>query len=291
MTRNLKLSLLLLPLWCSIAMAEVTPSYGQYDPRVRVIDYNEYDVVVLKTFYGVQTHIKVAEDETVLGYSCGDDAAWSIEYRGRHAFVKPTDMRADTNLSILTDKRIYHFSLQVQKKPITDKTAWKNKNLIYSLSFRYPEEEAKKRIEAQKAEQKRLEKIAQQNAIVATENTIKQELKDAKTVNVNYDYWVAGSELIAPTAARDDGRFTYLTFGNNKDFPAVFEVAADGSESIINTSVDGNVLLVHKVVSHLMLRKGKEVSSVVNKAFTINSGRDNTTGTISKNVKRVVKEE
>jgi len=42
-------------------------------------------------------------------------------------------------------------------------------------------------------------------------------------------------------------------------------------------------------VRRLILRKGIAVASVVNKSFDLNGGMDNTTGTVSPDVERVIK--
>jgi type IV secretion system protein VirB9 len=104
------------------------------------------------------------------------------------------------------------------------------------------------------------------------------------------DYWVAGSEEISPTAARDDGRFIYLTFSNNRDMPAVYSVDAEGKEALITTNViDGNTIVIQRLVNQLILRKGNAVASVLNKSFELNGGTDNTSGTIAPDVQRVIK--
>jgi type IV secretion system protein VirB9 len=276
---------LLLP---ALALAEVTPRKGEYDPRVRVVDYNALNVVKLATFYGVSTHIQFADAETIKDVAVGDDMAWKVVPRGNHLFVKPQAQKADTNVTVITDKRTYQFALVVQPRQLNDATAWADHNLIFSLKFRYPEDEA-----AQLAEKTNKE------IVKARLNEFKTKAKDATpqqdtaSVGLNFDYWVAGSEEISPTAAYDDGRFIYLTFTNNRDMPAVFsEEAEEKNEGLINTSViNGNTIVVQRLVGRLILRKGDYVASVINKSFDLNRGRDNTTGTVVSNVQRVIKGE
>ena len=86
------------------------------------------------------------------------------------------------------------------------------------------------------------------------------------------------------------GRFIYLTFSNNRDMPAIYSVDDEGNESLINTSViDSNTIVIQRMVPRLMLRKGKAVASVINKSFDMNGGTDNKTGTVAKDVQRVIK--
>lgn len=274
--KRLILIALLVP---SLAFAELTPKQGAFDPRVRVVDYNPLNVVKLSTFYGVSTHVQFAEGENIIDVAVGDDQAWKIVPRGNHLFIKPQAQKADTNVTVVTDKRTYQFALVVQPRRASDSTAWKDPNLIFSLSFRYPEEEAAQ-----------LARSDSKAAIKARLDQVKTKLTGASKAGQNFDYWVAGSEEISPTAARDDGRFIYLTFSNNRDMPAVYSVDAKGNEALINTNViEGNTIVVQRLVPNLILRKGDAVASVVNKSFNLNGGIDNTTGTVASDVLRVVR--
>ena len=275
----MKRLLLLAWLLPAFALAELTPEKGEYDPRVRVVDYNPLNVVKLSTFYGVSTHVQFADAETIRDVAVGDDQAWKVVPRGNHLFIKPQATNADTNVTVVTDKRTYQFALVVQPRPVKDSTAWADPNLIFSLTFRYPDEEAAK-----------FAADAKKEALQTRLGEIKGKLTDAKEKGQNIDYWVAGSEEISPTAARDDGRFIYLTFSNNRDMPAVYSVDAGGNEALINTNViDGNTIVIQRLVPRLILRKGDAVASVVNKSFDLNGGVDNTSGTVAPDVERVIK--
>lgn len=267
---------LLLPALC---WAEITPLQGSNDPRVRTVDYNPRDVVKVATFYGVSTHIQFSDDEKITDVAVGDDQAWTVRERGNHLFVKPKASNANTNVTVITSKRTYQFALVVQPRKATDASAWSNPSLIFSLNFRYPDDE-----------RARAEQQARAVAAVARQTNIKDQLTAATQAAENHDYWVMGSDLVSPTAARDDGRFIYLTFQGNRDMPAVYAVSDAGAESLINTNViDGNTIVVQRMVPRLMLRKGADVAMVQNKSFDINGGRDNKTGTVSPDVVRVLK--
>jgi len=275
--KKLLLIALLLP---SLANAEITPNKGNEDARVRIVDYSALNVVKLSTFYGVSTHIQFAEDETIKDVAVGDDQAWNIVPRGNHMFVKPKTTEADTNVTVITNKRSYQFALVVQPRPIKDKKAWKDPNLIYSLAFHYPEEEAAKN-----------EAIAKKLLAKSKVDDVKTKLNDATLRSENTDYWVAGSDQISPTAARDDGTFIYLTFGKNRDIPAIFEVDEKGNEALIATSaMQGSTVVIQRLYPKLVLRKGDLVASVINKAYDIDGGKTNKTGTISNEVVREIKE-
>lgn len=262
----------------ALALAELTPPKGSFDPRVRVVDYNPLNVVKLSTFYGVSTHVQFSENEKIEDVAVGDDQAWKVVPRGNHLFIKPQAKNADTNITVVTDKRTYQFAVVVQPRPLKDSTAWSDPNLIFSLTFHYPDDDAAK-----------IAANAKKDALKAKLGEIKSKLLDAKKEGQNFDYWVAGSQEISPTAARDDGRFIYLTFSNNRDMPAVYSVDEAGNEALINTNVDGNTIVVQRLVKSLMLRKGSAVASVINKSFNLDGGVDNTSGTVAPDVERVIK--
>ena len=267
---------LLILLFPSLVFAEITPSRGQDDPRIRTVDYNPKNVVRVSTFYGVSTHIQFDPDETIRDVAVGDDRAWTIIARNAHLFIKPRDRQANTNVTVVTDRRVYQFVLVVNRRSLKDKTAWSDPNLIFSLSFRYPEDEA-----GRKTKQDERHQIARH---------LEYAVNPEKKRPANHDYWVAGSESVSPSEAWDDGRFIYLVFSNNRDMPAVYAVDENGGEALINTHViNGNTIVIQRMEKQLMLRKGMAVASLLNKSFDTDKGLDNKTGTISGQVRRVIR--
>ena len=131
--------------------------------------------------------------------------------------------------------------------------------------------------------------MAQTAQMASRDADVKERLAAAKQMVGNTDYWAAGSAEITPTGASDDGRFIRLTFSNNRDMPAVYAVDGEGNEALVNTNVDGNMIVVQRMVRRLTLRKGIAVVCVVNKSFDLSGGRDNNTGTVSQSVERVIK--
>jgi len=314
--KKLLLIVLLLPM---LASAESIPDNHPYDSRVLVVDYNPLDVVKLTTFYGVSTLVEFDNGESIKDIAVGDDRAWNIVPRGSRLFVKPKEKQAGTNMTVITDKRVYHFALDVVTRRLNDSSAWRDSKLIYGLSFRYPQDEAKRKVEEAEGKVKALQEQEQQKMqgekFKSRKGEIRSKLAEATIYDgptlphkgkapadksfayptetlpegSNFDYWVAGSELISPTGARDDGRFTYLLFSNNRDMPAVYMVDEDGKESLINTHVEGNTIVVHLVVPKLKLRKGDAVTCILNKAFDLGDYNDRS-GTVTPGVERTVRE-
>lgn len=261
------------------AIAETTPSHGEFDPRVRTIEYNQADVTKLVTFYGVSTHIGFGKNEKIVDIAVGDPEAWELIPRISNLYIRPLAENPDANLTIITDKHSYQFTLFTAKRSNKDKTAWQDPNLIYSLQFTYKKEEAERDLLMDKY-------VKTQEKLKAAETALKTKQTDLD----NLDYWVAGHSQVSPTEAKDDGRFIFLTFSNNRDIPAIYEVDEFGEETLINTNVNGNTVVVHRMVKQLRLRKGNYVACLINRSFDLDAGKDNTTGTIATEVKRIIKE-
>lgn len=98
------------------------------------------------------------------------------------------------------------------------------------------------------------------------------------------------SEDILPALVFDDGRFTYFRFPGNRELPAVFHVLGDGSETLVNARMEGDLLVVDRVSRRLMLRAGSAVVGVWNDAFDLDGVPPNG-GTTVPGVERALKPE
>ena len=81
---------------------------------------------------------------------------------------------------------------------------------------------------------------------------------------------------------------TTLVFGAHAELPAVFALNEDGSESLVNFDVHAGRVVVQRVARRLVLRRGKLVGCIVDRAFT-GSGTRLASGTIAPNVERLVR--
>lgn len=98
-----------------------------------------------------------------------------------------------------------------------------------------------------------------------------------------------GASALQPSEVSDNGRFTVLRFPANQPLPALYQVDAAGTESLVPFDVRGEFVVVHAVVPQLRLRRGREVLCIYNEAFEpygVNPG----TGTAAADVERVDKE-
>ena len=150
-----------------------------------------------------------------------------------------------------------------------------NQRISYRVEFKYPADE--------------------QAAAKALADKHRAQAKlDVKTEPRNWNYSMQigdASANIAPTMAYDDGRFTYLKFPNNRDFPSAFLVAADKTESLVNSHIDPAVpdtLVLQRVSREMVLRLGNAVVGIYNDSFDPD-GIPAEQGTTVPGVKRVIK--
>lgn len=250
------------------------PEGGKLDQRIKFINYNPTEVVDIVVHYGYSTHIQFSNSEVVDKIAMGDRDAWNIGEVNNHLFLKAAKEEADTNMTVVTNKRVYNFELSAHwsqngSHPVPN-------DMFFQVNFNYPKEAEKK------AEKIRLAK--------ALENELNAS---PVALTGNKNYWAKGSEELVPNKAFDDKRFTYLTFSNNKEMPAIYVINSDGSESLVNTNIDPldkDTIIIHKISKQFVLRKGNAVACVFNKSYDVN-GISNINGTTSSTVKRVLKDE
>tara|TARA_Y100001972_G_scaffold118488_1_gene158643 strand:+ start:521 stop:1357 length:837 start_codon:yes stop_codon:yes gene_type:complete len=227
-------------------IAATVPPTGKVDARVRVVTYNPEDVVTLHGYVGYQIHLQFAEGEEFVNLGSGDNAAFDVGAERNHFFIKPKEARASTNLTVLTNRRAYHFDYTVSATAPKGAAA---RRMVYSIRFSYPEEEA--RLLAAETERRRAE----------------ARMNQAADRPRNTNYWFCGSDSLKPMTAYDDGVQTRLRFQARSEFPAMFVQNDDGSESLLNFNVEADEVVIHRVARRFVLRRGQLVGCVVNQSF------------------------
>src|SRR5579871_3338050 len=125
------------------AHAELTPAKGLTDSRVRIVAYDADQVVKLKGFVGYQIHFQFAEGETFVNLAAGDNKALDVGYEANHLVLKPLAEKVATNITVITNRRVYQFDYSASaERPDPER-----QDVIYSLRFIYPQDEARKAAE------------------------------------------------------------------------------------------------------------------------------------------------
>jgi type IV secretion system protein VirB9 len=246
----------------TLAHAESVPVPGSIDARIRTAPYRDEEVYRLQGFVGYGIELVFEEGEQFVGQAGGDLDGIAFGAHANHVILKPRASNVGTNFVVYTNRRAYRFDYVVADRrpdPLRDE-------VIYAVRFLYPP--------------------PPQFAGPTPAEQVESELSAARTVRPrNIDYWFCGHPAVKPTAASDDGVHTRLTFGSKTELPALFVRGEEGTESLLNFSVDGGDIVIHRVAREFVLRRGGLTGCIVNKGF-VGTGDRLDSGTVAPTVKR-----
>ncbi|MEO7864938.1 MAG: TrbG/VirB9 family P-type conjugative transfer protein [Sphingomicrobium sp.] len=203
------------------------PVPGTVDPHIQSVFYSPDEVIELRGALGWQIMLEFGPDERIENVSIGDAMAWQVtpNKRARNLFLKPLIKNAATNMTVVTDRRRYAFSLVTAKRSVT---------IPWVLRFDYPRE------------------------IVETI----EEVLPPPPPPLNFAYAIAGNPSLLPTRVWDDGLMTYFEFAPEKSIPAIFSGGPKSGESLVNSSMRGRVVVVQERSRQFTLRSGTEFATV-----------------------------
>jgi len=235
---------------------------GSVDERIRVFAYGADEVYRLKGYVGYQIDVEFESGETLVGLGTGDLESLAFASQDNHLFLKPKASGVDTNLTVLTTRRAYHFDYSVSDHRPNPAFG----DVTYVLRFTYPPRTAD---QAAEVIESRLNQSAQ-----------------TRWHNLNYAY--RGSAQLKPESVWDDGVQTRLRFGPQQELPAIFVRNDDDSESLVNFTVEAGEVVVHRVGHHFVVRRGRLEGCIVNSGFT-GQGERLESGTVAPAVERMTK--
>ena len=246
-----------------LASGETLPVRGTLDARIRTAPYNGEQVYRLYGFVGYAIELIFEDGESFAGEGGGDLEGITFGYHTNHLILKPKAASVGTNLIIYTNRRAYRFEYSAvdhAPDPSIDE-------VMYAVRFLYPPPPA---------------------ALVAptaAEQTQRALARASEARARNLDYWYCGASSLKPVAASDDGVHTRLSFAAKGELPAIFLANDDGSESLLNFTVEEGQVVIHRVAKRFILRRGQLTGCVVNKGFS-GGGERLQSGTIAPDVER-----
>ena len=196
----------------------------------------------LRGWVGFHVDLEFEPGESFVMLGGGDLAGLTYGAYGNHLVLKPKAPTVHTNLTVFTNKRTYVIDYAVsggEPDPFVDE-------LVYSIRFNYPP-----------------------LAAPPSPERITQNLAASPIARFqNMDYWYCGNPVLQPVAVSDDGVHTRLRFAPSAELPAIFVRSEDGSESLLNYSMEGPDVVIHRLARHFILRRGTLVGCITNKGFT-----------------------
>lgn len=236
------------------AMASLSVLLAGFASVAAAQQIDEYEYVPdriypVRTALGITTQIELSPHENILDYSTGFSSGWDLTRRDNVFYLKPRNVDVDTNMMVRTETHSYIFELKVVATDWTALEQARRAGVQYKVSFRYPADSAFK-------------------AMAETETLPGLDTELDKDRHYNFDYQFATRSRqpwLVPVNVYDDGRFTYVRMSDlgrfpSGSFPALFaREHEDGEDFVVNTTVEGNTLVVHGTYPYLVVRHGREV--------------------------------
>lgn len=213
-------------------------STSMADTRLHTEFYSADRVVQVSGHEGFETSIVFKDDEKIENVAVGDSLAWQVtpNKRANVLFLKPILPNARTNMTVVTDKRIYMFDLV----PSTAIRA-----TLYNLRFQYPGDPTP----------------------VPAQVLVKADPPPLPPPQaMNFSWSMKGEKKLFPAHICDDGKSIYLNWEKSAPIPAILAAAADGTEGPVDYTIKDNTMIISTETKTLILRSGKDTAILTDTA-------------------------
>jgi len=219
------------------------------DPRMRKIAYSPDAVVRLDGCFGFQTMVQFGPDERIENVGLGEGAQWLVtpNKRANMLFVKPAYRSSHSNMTVATDRRLYAFELVAR-----DSAACRRGDVAYSLRFTYPLEPAPAG-------------AALPAELAAGAPPAEPPVPPPDQRNAAYTF--TGARDNVPVRVFDNGKSTFFRWNDGTTTPAVYALAADKTETLVNFTSKGDYLVADQISPVFVLRRGNAVAVLYNDAY------------------------
>lgn len=212
------------------------------DRRIQDVNYVADRIVVIAGRPSIQTMIVFGDTERIENIAVGDSFGWQIapNKRANHLFIKPVKPGAVTNMTVITDRRVYLFLLTAKSGSAPP---------LFSLRFVYPPE----------PEPLPVVKVA--------EVTPAQSPAEAMLLapeKLNFSWSASGKKSLLPVRIFDDGHLTYLKWDTAREAPAVYSFQSGGMLAPVNQSMKDGYVVIDHVPTQIVLRLGKATATLEN---------------------------
>jgi type IV secretion system protein VirB9 len=269
-----KISLIALTIFLLFSLTARAQTPITTDSRIRTLVYNPNEVYELKFYYNYQSFIEFSEDEEIEMISIGEAFAWRLTPAGKRLFVRPLEIAAHTNMTIITNKRTYHFDIR------SDEFNGKaDEDLVYTIRFFYPQigqplpippQLSVPNVAAKPAAPlppSRPAEIKTPTPIVSASEDIPGIVtRNPEGLDLNLEYSLAGkSDNIIPLRVYDNGIETNFQFADdNLVIPTISVVDSSGRESALNYIIRDGYVVVPTVARQFSLRLSDGLICVFN---------------------------
>jgi type IV secretion system protein VirB9 len=218
---------------------------------ITTYEYANDQIYQIRAGLGIATQIELNPSEKILDYSTGFTSGWDLTRRENVFYLKPKNVDVDTNMMIRTETHSYVFELKVVATDWRTLKQARRAGVQYHIRFTYPADAA----------------FAKAIAKTNKEPELSTALLKDRSYNFDYDYSTSNtaSPWLVPIGAYDDGRFTYIKMPDLRQFPTGnfptvhMREAERDSDSLVNTTVEGNTIIAHGTYNYLILRHDEKI--------------------------------
>lgn len=252
------------------------------EQRIQTLVYDENEVFTIVNHFGYQSNIEFGPKERIKTISLGDQSLFAVIPSERRLFIRALMRNQKTNMTVITNKRVYQFDLSSAERA----------KMIYVARFFYPQpfvnelpvgtasaempgmgaqmplpmdasyDEPSEPVQAAPVGPVSSAPAQEMGYLTLDSSPYSQQMGGQTETTVNYAYTLTGPETIAPYRIYDNGRQTYFEF--TRDVPQVFVVDEAGMEVAANIRQDGRTIIVPTTAKRFSLRQGGEVVCVFN---------------------------
>ena len=220
------------------------------DSRIVTHRFNAEEVVAIHGRSGVQASIVLDEDEHIENVAIGDSTSWQVtpNKRANVLFVKPLSPRAQTNMTVISDRRTYLFDL----------VAGQRANPLYVLRFTYPD--APKAAAGPKPADASAQPVLTETEALAAAGKVQDATIDP--ARLNFAWAAKGKAALLPVRVYDDGQSTFLSWAAKAPIPAMQVRSDAGIEGPVNFAVRDDVVVIDGVPDLIVLRSGNDLATL-----------------------------
>jgi type IV secretion system protein VirB9 len=238
------------------ASAAADPKTTAARPVVDTYEYVPDTIYQVRTGLGISTQIELDPGEKILDYSTGFTSGWELTRRDNVFYLKPKNVDVDTNMVVRTETHSYIFELKVVATDWRALDQARASGVQYKIRFVYPPD-------TQFVEEAQKSTSPEDAPDLASQST---GIEKNRRYYFDYDYATKSKAgWLVPVSVYDDGRFTYVKMSDGNsfptgNFPTVYgRSRAHEEEFVVNSTVEGNTIIVHGTYPFLLVRHGDNV--------------------------------
>jgi len=204
------------------AHADIYPMPGPENPRIQSASWEANQNYVLTALPETALTVMLEPGEIIQRVTVNDDRSWNVSVSAEFdSFqITPSKFARQAELSVQSNKRSYSFTLQSDL----------SLTAAYLVRFSYGED--------------------------FPPPILVDPMLDA--ADEKWNYRLRGDRSVRPQRIEDDGRQTFITYGEEQALPAVFAVGPTGEEEVVDGYMRDGRFVIDRVHEKLVFRIDKD---------------------------------